>query len=113
MGHLLSLGHQRIGLLLGPDDHIPSNRKLEAARVVAAREDIPLPANHIVRSLYSLEAAQAAGVQKVVAASSARRRVFMLRHMRGGYPGAPTPAIGRAPGNPGVQWVVTGMFSSV
>src|SRR4029077_1524356 len=35
MGHLLSLGHTRIGLLLGPSDHVPSNRKLAAARVVA------------------------------------------------------------------------------
>ena len=32
MGHLLSLGHTRIGLLLGPADHMPSRRKLERAR---------------------------------------------------------------------------------
>src|SRR6476619_754791 len=36
MGHLMSLGHTRIGLLLGPIDHVPSNRKLDAARLVAA-----------------------------------------------------------------------------
>ena len=41
MGHLLSLGHTRIGLLLGPADHVPSNRKLDAARLVAARERHP------------------------------------------------------------------------
>ena len=29
MGHLISLGHTRIGLLLGPRDHVPSRRKLE------------------------------------------------------------------------------------
>src|SRR6188768_692779 len=28
MTHLVSLGHTRIGLLLGPADHVPSNRKL-------------------------------------------------------------------------------------
>ncbi len=36
MGHLISLGHTRIGLLLGPPDHIPSRRKLERGRQVAA-----------------------------------------------------------------------------
>ena len=35
VGHLLSLGHTRIGLLLGPTDHIPSRRKLAAARATA------------------------------------------------------------------------------
>ncbi|MFN8517916.1 MAG: LacI family DNA-binding transcriptional regulator [Chloroflexota bacterium] len=63
MGHLVSLGHSRIGLLLGPADHIPSNRKLEAAQTVAVRAGIALPASHVVRSLYSLEAAQAAAVR--------------------------------------------------
>ncbi len=63
MGHLISLGHSRIGLLLGPVDHVPSNRKLEAAQTVAVRSGIALPASHIVRSLYSLEAAQAAAVR--------------------------------------------------
>ena len=76
MGHLLSLGHTRIGLLLGPSDHIPSNRKLEAAQTVAVQAGIALPPTHIVRSLYSLEAAQAAaarllrtGVTGIVCAS--------------------------------------------
>lgn len=30
--HLSLLGHERIGLVLGPDDHVPSMRKLAAAR---------------------------------------------------------------------------------
>jgi DNA-binding LacI/PurR family transcriptional regulator len=63
MGHLVSLGHTRIGLLLGPADHVPSNRKLEAAQTVAVRSGIPLPQSHVVRSLYSLEAAQASAVR--------------------------------------------------
>ena len=29
-GHLASLGHQRIGLVVGPEDHMPSRRKLAA-----------------------------------------------------------------------------------
>ena len=63
MGHLISLGHTRIGLLLGPVDHVPSNRKLDAARLFASRNQIALPASHIVRSMYSLEAAQAAATR--------------------------------------------------
>ena len=77
MGHLMSLGHSSIGLLLGPPDHVPSNRKLDAAQTVALRARAsPLPASHVVRSLYSLEAAQAsrcdscgAGVTGIVCAS--------------------------------------------
>jgi DNA-binding LacI/PurR family transcriptional regulator len=76
MGHLLSLGHTRIGLLLGPEDHIPSRRKLAAARRVADRAGVPIAASRIVHSLYSLEAAQAsaarllrAGVTGIVCAS--------------------------------------------
>ncbi|GDY78447.1 hypothetical protein SAV31267_079320 [Streptomyces avermitilis] len=32
--HLASLGHERIGLVLGPGDHMPSARKLAAARAL-------------------------------------------------------------------------------
>ena len=34
--HLRSLGHQRIGIVLGPPDHVPSQRKLEAFVASAA-----------------------------------------------------------------------------
>ena len=34
-GHLASLGHERIGLILGPPDHVPSRRKLAAFEAVA------------------------------------------------------------------------------
>jgi DNA-binding LacI/PurR family transcriptional regulator len=76
MGHLISLGHTRIGLLVGPPDHVPSLRKLAAARIVAERAGIPLAPDQISHSLYSLEAAQAsagrlleAGVTGIVCAS--------------------------------------------
>src|SRR6202046_3856688 len=36
-GHLTSLGHERIGLILGPPDHMPSRRKLAAFEVAARR----------------------------------------------------------------------------
>ncbi|GLX00150.1 LacI family transcriptional regulator [Microtetraspora sp. NBRC 16547] len=32
VGHLRSLGHERVGLVVGPPDHMPSARKLEAFR---------------------------------------------------------------------------------
>ena len=34
--HLAYLGHQRIGLILGPADHVPSLRKLAAFEAVRA-----------------------------------------------------------------------------
>ena len=63
LGHLVSLGHTRIGLLLGPADHMPSRRKLERARTVAADAGLELGPDHIVHALYSLEAAQAAATR--------------------------------------------------
>ena len=60
MGHLISLGHTRIGVLLGPADHVPSERKLAAARTVAARAGLELGADQVVHSAYSLESGQAA-----------------------------------------------------
>jgi DNA-binding LacI/PurR family transcriptional regulator len=55
--HLRQLGHDRIGLVLGPPDHVPSQRKLAAAQRAAAAAGLPL---EVVHSHYSLEAGQAA-----------------------------------------------------
>jgi DNA-binding LacI/PurR family transcriptional regulator len=63
LGHLRSLGHTSIGILLGPVDHVPSNRKLAAARMFASRSGIDLPDDRVVRAWYSIEAAQAAAVR--------------------------------------------------
>ncbi|MFD8422726.1 LacI family DNA-binding transcriptional regulator [Streptomyces sp. NPDC059668] len=54
--HLVSLGHERIGLVLGPADHIPSGRKLAAVRSLAP----DLPDEHIGRAMFSIEGGQAA-----------------------------------------------------
>ncbi|WP_223690386.1 LacI family DNA-binding transcriptional regulator [Leifsonia poae] len=74
--HLRSLGHTRIGLLLGPRDHVPSQRKLAAARRIFDGWGVPLDDDLVVHSLYSLEAGQAAasrllrsGVTAIVCAS--------------------------------------------
>jgi DNA-binding LacI/PurR family transcriptional regulator len=37
--HLVALGHDRIGLVLGPPDHVPSARKLAAYRTARAGAD--------------------------------------------------------------------------
>ncbi|MFF2377043.1 LacI family DNA-binding transcriptional regulator [Streptomyces xiamenensis] len=68
---LSSLGHQRIGLVLGPADHVPSQRKLAAARAIGE-----LPDAHVARAMYTLEGGRAAtaellerGVTGVICAS--------------------------------------------
>jgi len=43
-GHLVSLGHKRIGLILGPTDHMPSRRKALAFKALASREPEPVAA---------------------------------------------------------------------
>jgi DNA-binding LacI/PurR family transcriptional regulator len=63
MGHLFSLGHRKIGLLLGPPDHVPSRRKLERGRTLAAAAGVSLGADDIAHALFSLEAAQAAAMR--------------------------------------------------
>ncbi|MFE2375098.1 LacI family DNA-binding transcriptional regulator [Streptomyces sp. NPDC059398] len=74
--HLASLGHERIGLVLGPGDHVPSLRKLDAARVIAAELGAELPDERVVRAMFSLEGGHAAagrlldqGVTGVICAS--------------------------------------------
>jgi len=76
LGHLTALGHTRIGLLLGPADHVPSERKLGAARAVMARLGLEVPDRCVARSAYSLESGQASatrllreGVTAIVCAS--------------------------------------------
>lgn len=71
--HLESLGHERIGLVLGPSDHMPSRRRLKAAEQAAGGS---LAAEFVERSMFSLEGGQAAatrllerGVTGIVCAS--------------------------------------------
>jgi DNA-binding LacI/PurR family transcriptional regulator len=71
--HLRQLGHENIGLVLGPSDHVPSQRKLAAALAVGGDA---LKPEFIAHSHYSLEAGQAAaarllgaGVTAIICAS--------------------------------------------
>ena len=56
--HLSALGHERIGLVLGPEDHMPSRRKLAAFTEAAERAGIN--AASVEHALFSLEGGQAA-----------------------------------------------------
>ncbi len=73
--HLASLGHQRIGLVVGPEDHMPSRRKLAAFLEHAGRAGAG-PGAPVEHALFSLEGGQAAttrllrhGVTGVICAS--------------------------------------------
>jgi DNA-binding LacI/PurR family transcriptional regulator len=56
--HLASLGHQRIGLVVGPEDHVPSRRKVAGFTEHAERSGAGVaPIEH---ALFSLEGGQAA-----------------------------------------------------
>ena len=67
VGHLLSLGHTRIGLVLGPAEHVPSRRKLAAVRAMASRDGFSFDDGHVSHSLYSLEGAQTAAARLIAA----------------------------------------------
>jgi DNA-binding LacI/PurR family transcriptional regulator len=60
-GHLAALGHERIGLLLGPEDHMPSRRKLAAFNDHVRRAGLSVaPVEH---ALFSLEGGQASAAR--------------------------------------------------
>jgi DNA-binding LacI/PurR family transcriptional regulator len=75
-GHLSSLGHERIGLILGPSDHVPSRRKLTAFEALLRGNGATPVALLVERTMFSLEGGQAAasrligqGVTGIVCAS--------------------------------------------
>jgi DNA-binding LacI/PurR family transcriptional regulator len=62
--HLVDLGHERIGLILGPPDHVPSLRKLRAFEEIAARfNGTDLPAELVERTRFSIEGGHAAAAR--------------------------------------------------
>ncbi|WP_212841184.1 LacI family DNA-binding transcriptional regulator [Catellatospora sp. IY07-71] len=54
--HLASLGHDRIGLILGPPDHMPSQRK---------RQAFPGPDDLVERTIFSMEGGHAAAARLI------------------------------------------------
>ena len=74
--HLASLGHQRIGLVAGPQDHMPSRRKLAAFTEHTRRGRRRRRSAPVEHALFSLEGGQAAttrllrhGVTGIICAS--------------------------------------------
>ena len=75
-GHLISLGHERLGLILGPPDHMPSRRKQEAFQLAAQRAGLTTPVEFVEHTMFSIEGGQVAasrllkqGVTGIVCAS--------------------------------------------
>jgi DNA-binding LacI/PurR family transcriptional regulator len=74
-GHLAALGHERIGMVLCPPDHMPSRRKLEAY-LGLSRAGMPTGPELVEHTTFSLEGGHAAagrlldkGVTGIVCAS--------------------------------------------
>lgn len=63
--HLTSLGHSRIGFVLGPRDHQPSVRKLDAARTVLPSLGLVLDEDLVLHSQFSLQSGQASATTLV------------------------------------------------
>lgn len=63
--HLVSLGHERIGLILAPADHMPSARKYAAFMQAIADRPESAGAPLVERTMYSLEGGHAAAVRLV------------------------------------------------
>src|SRR5262249_177631 len=75
-GHLASLGHERIGMVVGPTDHMPSRPKLAAFTRTASRGGRGVPPELIQHAMFALEGGHAAtavllrhGVTGVICAS--------------------------------------------
>ena len=59
--HLRFLGHERIGMVLGPADHVPSARKLAAFQELCGEHGTD--PELVERGLFSMEGGQAAGLR--------------------------------------------------
>ena len=57
--HLRSLGHERIGMVLGPEDHVPSRRKLRAFERLAAPAGVSTD-GVVEHAMFTLEGGQLA-----------------------------------------------------
>jgi LacI family transcriptional regulator, repressor for deo operon, udp, cdd, tsx, nupC, and nupG len=63
--HLISLGHSKVGMVLGPKDHVPSRRKQEAFSTAAGSAGIQVQPDWFEHAMFSLEGGQAAAARLV------------------------------------------------
>jgi LacI family transcriptional regulator, repressor for deo operon, udp, cdd, tsx, nupC, and nupG len=61
-GHLRSLGHERIGMVMGPEDHMPSRRKLAAVAKIAGWDGED---DWVERTNFSMESARLAAARLI------------------------------------------------
>jgi DNA-binding LacI/PurR family transcriptional regulator len=64
-GHLVSLGHTRIGLICGPTDHVPSRRKLAAFEIASDRLGVTPQPGSVEWAMFSPEGGQAAATRLI------------------------------------------------
>ncbi len=69
--HLVTLGHRRIGLAIGPERYVPAQRKLAAFTAALVRhglaDDEAAARRHVTSTLYTLEGGQAAAAELLAA----------------------------------------------
>jgi LacI family transcriptional regulator, repressor for deo operon, udp, cdd, tsx, nupC, and nupG len=63
--HLAYLGHEHVGLILGPPDHVPSRRKLDAFERATQDAGRPHRPELVERTRFSLEGGHAAAVRLI------------------------------------------------
>ncbi|WP_042368219.1 LacI family DNA-binding transcriptional regulator [Streptacidiphilus neutrinimicus] len=69
-GHVWALGHRRIGLLVGPAEHMPSRRKAQAFARLCARTGTD-DRGRVGHALFSFEGGQAAAGELLAAGATA------------------------------------------
>ncbi len=65
LAHLMALGHRHVAMLLGPPDHVPSQRKLAAFRAYAAANGLELDPDHVEHTMFSLEGGHAVATRMI------------------------------------------------
>ena len=63
--HLQTLGHHEVGMILGPEDHMPSRLRLDAFETLTRRGRTADGPSHVEHVPFSLEAGHAAGARLV------------------------------------------------
>ena len=73
--HLVSLGHARVGLAIGPERYVPARRKVDAFTAGLVQHGLAPDAtqarDHVVSTLYTLEGGQAAAAELLDAGHTA------------------------------------------
>jgi DNA-binding LacI/PurR family transcriptional regulator len=64
-GHLRALGHERIGMVMGPSDHMPSRRKMDTFAAYARAHGLEFAEESVEHAMFSLEGGHAAAARLV------------------------------------------------